>query len=377
MRALFWVQHLLGTGHLRRAITLSEALAERGFEVTLASGGPPAPWLVPEAFDLVQLAPLRAGDESFSELLDEHDRPADEALWAARRERLLDLLHQVQPEVLITEMFPFGRRVFRAELLPLLEAAGACRRKVWRLASLRDILVSKADPSRCAWMRDVALAHYDRVLVHTDPALVPFDLTFPYAAALGDRLVSTGYVAPPAPRDPESREGEGEVLVSSGGGRVGRALLETAVHARALSRRLDVPWRLLGGQGLEDLRAGVPPGLVFDEQRRDFTSLLANSLLSVSQAGYNTVVEALGLDKPMVLVPFETRSETEQRVRAERLARMGLATVIWESALTPKRLARAIDDALERPRKTRRCIHLDGAEASARLVLDLVRGPPS
>ena len=41
MRVLFWVQHLLGTGHLRRALTVSAAMAERGLAVTLASGGPP------------------------------------------------------------------------------------------------------------------------------------------------------------------------------------------------------------------------------------------------------------------------------------------------------------------------------------------------
>ena len=64
-------------------------------------------------------------------------------------------------------------------------------------ASVRDILVTKPAPERYAWMRDLALAHYDRVLVHTDPALVPFGLTFPYADALGRRLVSTGYVVEP------------------------------------------------------------------------------------------------------------------------------------------------------------------------------------
>src|SRR5918996_1069614 len=95
---------------------------------------------------------------------------------------------------------------------PLLEAAG--RDGVWRIASVRDVLVQKAAPERCLWMRDLTLAYYDRVFVHTDPVLVPFGLTFPFADDLGPRLVSTGYVAPPAMTSPCGGPGPGEILVS-------------------------------------------------------------------------------------------------------------------------------------------------------------------
>ena len=90
--------------------------------------------------------------------------------------------------------------------------------------------------------------------------------------------------------------------------------------------------------------------MALDRHRRDFDALFANSLLSVSQAGYNTVVEGLWLGKPMVLVPFETASETEQRIRAERLASLGLAEVVLEKGLTASSLARAIDAAIRRPK---------------------------
>ena len=41
MKVFFYVQHLLGIGHLKRAHTLARALRAAGFEVTLASGGLP------------------------------------------------------------------------------------------------------------------------------------------------------------------------------------------------------------------------------------------------------------------------------------------------------------------------------------------------
>ena len=280
-------------------------------------------------------------------------------------------------------MFPFGRRAFRRELLPLLDAAAAMRPRPWRLCSVRDVLVRKPAPESYAWMRDLALAHYDRVLVHTDPQLIPFDLTFPFAAALRERLVDTGYVVDAvAPAAEASRE-RAEVLVSAGGGSVGAALLEAAIAARPLTSLAKSPgvwWPAAISRPIASPRSrrACRAGMTLDRHRADFDGLLANSLLSVSQAGYNTVVEGLRLGKPMVLVPFETASETEQRIRAERLASLGLVEAVWERELTASSLARAIDSAYRRPANVGPAPrvatwNLDGAATTARLVAALAR----
>jgi predicted glycosyltransferase len=378
MPVLFWVQHLLGSGHLRRAATLARAMAARGLRVVIASGGTPAPWLVGGGVELVQLPPVRASDLTFASLLDEHDRPLDERLRALRRDRLLALFEELRPRVVVTEMFPFGRRAFRFELVPLLEAAARARPRPWRLCSVRDVLVQKSDPGGYAWMLALAQAHFDRILVHTDPQLIPFGLTFPHAAALGDRLVETGYVLEPLAAT--TAEGRGEVLVSAGGGRVGAGLLEVALEARPLSSLRARPWRLIAGGNLagdafQALRARIPQGVILERQRDDFPALLANSLLSISQAGYNTVLEGLRFQKPMVLVPFETATETEQRTRAERLVKLGLAEVVWESGLTPRTLAGAIDRAWRARRGQGPAFALDGAARSADLVAALAVTP--
>jgi predicted glycosyltransferase len=373
MRVLFWVQHLLGTGHLSRALTIARALAGRGLEVTVASGGPPLAWLPADAIDLVQLPAIRSRDVAFSALVDDAGRPLDGPFWQARRQTLLALFDLLRPAVLITEMFPFGRRAFSEELLPLLErAAGA---GTWRLASVRDVLVEKPEASRYAWMRDTAIRHYDRVLVHTDPSVIPFSLTFPFTAALGERLISTGYLAPdPAPADPAA--GAGEILVSAGGSGVGTALLEAAIEARALVRSTRASWRLIGASQTGP-RAPLPPGIILDRPRPDFRSLLANSLLSISQAGYNTVVEALACRKRMILVPFESASETEQRTRAGRLAELGLAEVIWETQLSASRLALMVDATLMSTRTRLPAVDLAGAQRTAGLVAALAASRPT
>ena len=42
-KVLFYVQHLLGIGHLKRATTLARAMTDAGLQVTVVSGGEHVP----------------------------------------------------------------------------------------------------------------------------------------------------------------------------------------------------------------------------------------------------------------------------------------------------------------------------------------------
>jgi len=82
---------------------------------------------------------------------------------------------------------------------------------------------------------------------------------------------------------------------------------------------------------------------VVERARNDFTLRLRNCVLSVSQAGYNTVVETLQAGARAVLVPYAGGGESEQTSRARLLAGRGLVQVVEENALAPQALAAAID----------------------------------
>ena len=69
-RCLFWVQSLLGSGHLRRAQLLADTFAAHGARVTLANGGPPGPWPAASGVTPLQLPPVVARDMEFSGLVD-------------------------------------------------------------------------------------------------------------------------------------------------------------------------------------------------------------------------------------------------------------------------------------------------------------------
>ena len=374
---LFHVQHLLGIGHVRRAALIVGALRAAGLPVTVALGGSPTDAGAFGDAALVALDPLRAADAAFSGLVDAAGRPPDEALWARRRDRLLAVLAAERPAVVMTETFPFGRNALAAEYRALLTAARAQDPAPAIVASVRDILVGKTDPAKRTRMVARAMRWYDRVLVHGDPALVTLTRTLPEAAALADRLAYTGYVAAPAAAapTPPGDDGRDEVVVAAGGGAVGAPLMRAALAARPLSRAADARWRLLLGPDMARgeaaaLVAAAPPDVVVEPARADYPGLLARARLSVSQAGYNTLMDVLAAGCRAVVVPFAgpTGAETEQPLRARLIAERRPLPVVAEAALDPPTLARAIDAALSGPPPGAGAVHRDGAAETARHV---------
>ena len=380
---LFYVQHLLGIGHLRRALHLVEAMTLDGLAVTLVSGGLPLPELAhAKAERVVQLAPIRARDSSFKELIDADSQPIDDALRAKRRHVLLETFAMAQPDAVIIEAYPFGRRAFRYELEPLIDAARARRPRALVLCSVRDIVIVPEDRQRQSDAVARVRAGFDAVLVHGDPKLIRLEASFPAADQIADWLVYTGYVgAPDQPGDAKDGEGADEVLVSAGGGAMGAPLLTAALAARRLGCLADLGWRLLAGPNLPAAQfaafsADLPERVVLERYRSDFPQMLRRCRVSVSQAGYNTVLDILAARAAAVVVPFADMRETEQTLRAERLAACGVVEMVASSVLSPERLAQAIERASLRP-PTALAVDTAGAGRTAQLVAGLIGAGPA
>jgi len=375
-KAFLWVQHLLGVGHLARTATLARRLVEEGIETVVASGGEPAPTVELGGAALVQLPSARAVDVYFKVLHDADDKPIDDVWRERRREATLKAFRDAKPDVLMTELFPFGRRQFRFEMEPLLAEALAAGVPV--IASVRDILVEPAKPERLVEMLERVRRWYDMVLVHGDPSLAPFEKTFPHFGEIADKVRYTGYVVDER-EGPASDDGKDEVIVSAGGGAVAEPLLRAALASRPMTKAADARWRLLVGYNLsdavfEDIRASAPAGVTVERARKDFPTLLKRCRLSISQGGYNTVMETLAAGARAVIAPYAGGLETEQTLRAEALAKRGAIQVVPESDLAPETLAPAIDRALESPPSSAAGIRIDGAAETARIVARAIRG---
>ena len=374
MKVMFYVQHLLGIGHLVRASRIASALLEAGHEVFMVSGGLPVAGFPPAGVALEQLSPLRSADSSFSTLADEHGMPVDEAMRGKRRQQLMAAYDRISPDCLIIEAFPFARRQMRFELLPLLEHVHRRQapRRAMVVSSVRDIVQPKSRE------RDKATAelvgkYFDLVLVHGDERFAGFSDTFSEAGAIADRLAYTGIVAPAAPAADDGCSRQFDAVVSAGGGAVGAALLDAAVGARPLTRLADGRWLVVTGPNLPDdafarLRAAQSPGLTLTRFEPGLAGLIGSARLSVSQAGYNTVADMLSGSAAGVLVPFEGAGEREQLVRAQRLAALGRVSVVRECELDAPGLAAAIETALDLAHPDDLPVDLNGARNSALLV---------
>ena len=377
---LFYCQHSLGIGHLTRSFALAAALAQH-FRVVFLNGGRLPPGVpVPEGIERIDLPPLGMDD---GHTVVSRDGALDVAAARSQRRALIDAaVHRVRPAVLLVELFPFGRKKFAGEILPMIRAA---RRQVGGPAlvacSLRDILVdARPDQAhhdeRARWMTD---RWFDAVLVHSDAGFARLQDSFRPKRALRTPVFHTGYVVPsrePGERDEVVRRGE-HLLVSAGGGIVGEDLFRTALASRERLAE-PLPLRIVAGpflpepawRALQAQCAGVA-GITLLRHVGDMVGEMRTARASLSQCGYNTALDLVVAGVPALVAPYETATENEQRSRAEKLAALGALQCLPPGALAPTSLARAIEALLRfTPRPA--ALALDGAQRSAAILASLL-----
>lgn len=369
-RVTLLVTHLMGSGHLVRTLTLARALAAQGAEAFVISGGRPLAHVDAGGVAVAQLPPLASNGLDYRTLLDGEGRPASEAWLAARRARVEALVREAAPDALVTELYPLGRRNLEAEF----RAAAAARPEgALLIGSVRDVMEPPSKPKRVA--EGLArLAPYDAILVHGDPAVIPLEASWPgdgsFPDALAARVRYAGYACDPAPA-PAPGPGEGEVLVATGGGVIGRRLLEAAARASALSSR---SWRLrVGGADAEPAAAALRalgPAVV-EPAAADFRERLARAAVAVTLCGYNTAVEVALSGTPALLVPMEEGGEREQLIRADAFARLPEIGTARIGDLTPGGLAARVEALAALPRRAP-ALAADGGAEAARIVLEMI-----
>lgn len=352
MRVLILVTHLLGTGHLSRAATLARAFSGAGHSVALVSGGTAVGNLDYSGVTLHQLPPVKSNGVNFTHLLDERGAPVDAAYLQNRQQAACDLLRDFVPDVVITELFPFGRRVLRDEFQAVLETARCLRSAPLVLCSIRDILAPPSTPQKAHKTEALIERWYDGVLVHSDPDKTPLKVSWPVTPALQAKLLYTGFVAPARPLPHPENTGKNEVLVTAGGGGVGGDLFGAAVLAATQDRR---KWRLLVGGStataeiarLKQLAGDTP--ITIEPTRPDFRAMLPHARAAVAMCGYNTAMDLLQTGTPAVFVPFDAGGEVEQSLRAQSLAQSPQFTVLPAAKLTATALLAALEQVKRVP----------------------------
>ena len=379
-KIMFYCQPVLGMGHLVRSLEIVRGLAE--FDVWFINGGAAIVQSdLPSHATLVNLPPMQSDPEFKSiESIDPTTDP--ERIKAQRKSLLLEAFAQIQPDILLIELFPFGRLKFDFELIPLLEAARNAVPQVRIVCSLRDILVAKRDQQAFdKFVIETVNRYFDLILIHADPSFQALEETFPRASELRCPVEYTGYVVQPAEAATSHSATEKTIVVSIGGGRVGVELLECAAEASRLIQS-ELPHRMLIFTGpylpesdflrLKSRYAG-DDRIRIERYTSRFVELLRSAALSVSMAGYNTCLNIIVSGVPAIVYPFTGNNNREQTIRANKLKALGIVEIVEGDNLTPGHLAAMMKEALSQPNTPRRELKLDlrGVEKTAQLLSDL------
>lgn len=387
-KVMFYCQHTLGMGHFIRSMEIVRGLKD--FEVCFLNGGEIVPeFEYPPWVEVVNLPPIKS-DPDFKGIQSVGGQSLDE-LREQRTRHLLSEFERFKPDLVIIELFPFGRKKFASELVPLLARIRLSGGPAKVVCSLRDILVSKSYQARHEeWVCTVMNRYFDMLLVHADPRFQRLEETFSRVNDIKTEIRYTGYVAQspqphPGVLDDDGFHASGTdellILVSIGGGRVGYELLACTAEASAIiggspPHRLMIftgPYlpeeQFLQLQGMTEHR----PNITLQRFTTRFLSYMQRADLSISMAGYNTCMNILTTGVRSLVLPFTGGHDEEQTIRAQKLQQHGVVTIIQPYELHPDRLAKIMAEALSaKPTPGRTTFDTHGSEKTATFLQELV-----
>ena len=390
-KLMFYCQHILGIGHLVRSMEIVRGLVT-DFQICFVNGGKAiAGFEVPAGVEVVNLPAIET-DAEFENLSVVDDSRSLEEVQEVRKNQLLDIFNSFQPDVLMIELFPFGRRRFSFELVPLLDRVKAQGRKTKVVCSLRDIVVTKQDRERheekiCKLMNQ----YFDLLLIHGDRQFQPLEESFSRISDLNCPVHYTGYVVQSTPKNPLLNDADKAVLnsdqplilASIGGGRFGHELLDSLVEAAPILECL-IPHQIqiFTGPFFPDEKFDLMEGLVTSKSNINIQRYTPNLLtymekadLSISMGGYNTTMNILTTGVRAMMLPFVGNGDLEQTIRSQKLEDLGILNVIHPEDLAPRNFAKKVVDCLiKTPNPVK--LDLDGVEKTAGFLKGLLTAQP-
>ncbi|NDJ20334.1 glycosyl transferase [Nostoc sp. B(2019)] len=363
-RLMFYCQHILGMGHLVRSMEIVRGLT-KDFQICFINGGEIIKeFEFPAGVEIINLPAIKT-DSEFEELQVVDDIFSLTEAKEIRKNQLLKIFDQFQPDILMIELFPFGRRRFSFELIPLLERAKSNRSSTKVVSSLRDIVVTKQHKQAKHEEKVCNLInqYFDLLLVHGDPEFVPLEETFSRVSDLKCAVHYTGYVVQEPPMHPVLTDEEKElinsdkplILVSVGGGRFGHELLDCVVKtAPWLEKKLPHNIQVFTGPFMPEDKFNQLQVMAKDSKNIRIgrytpylLSYMKKAQLSISMSGYNTTMNVLTTGVRAMILPFTGNQDREQTIRAEKLSNLGVVRLLKPNDLQPDYLALKIINYLE------------------------------
>ncbi len=376
MKILWYVQNVIGIGHVIRSLKICREFIDA--QITFLIGG--------QHFDLpkypninIVYLPGIMMNETFTDIFPCDTTKTMDVTWNNRRSVLRNLLCSSSYDLIVTEIFPFGRSSVRWEVLDLLKYNRLKPKPAKVVCSLRDVLfLEHADKDYPKYMKSYANDLYDLILVHADKQFDQFKEQVSFAHELVVPVVYTGYVV--NKMIDHSKTDIPSVCVNIGSGSVCVDLIFKSILA-SISLYPEFQHELhvyLGPYLSTEYRQQIVElsknfnHIRINEFDPDFCSILKQFHLSISLAGYNTTLELLAAGIPGIVYPFY--SNHEQVERLSKLNTHNQLTVIAENELTVENLTKLMRERLSSNQEYTSRIDLSGIETTIHQLRNLIGG---
>ncbi len=382
-RLVLYSHDTMGLGHTRRNLLIAQALSEsRTQPATLMvfGAGEAQAWELPAGVESLTLPAVRKGSDG---RYSSRRMPVSlDAVIRIRSRAIAGSIEAFDPDLVIVDKVPGG---LAGELLPTLRQLRR-RGRARLVLGLREVL---DDPAvvRAEWAREdsyrIARELYDAIWVYGDRRVADDPVALGFGPELQERIHYTGYLDPLA----RSRHPRGEhpavadivgpiALCLVGGGQDGGPLAHAFARAPFPTGVTGV---LVAGpqmpeadyQTLATLAAGRAD-LRLLRFAPDADALIERADRVVAMGGYNTIIEILAHERAALVVP-RTVPRTEQLIRAQRLAALGLVDVALPEEAGPDRIGRWLAGANPPTVGARQCLDFGGLNRISLLARALTR----
>ncbi len=298
---------------------------------------------------------------------------SSEECLSERSRILVDEYRKIQPDIVLTEYFPFSPGRFGSTLDALLDEIRNSSPRPLLFASIRSFpqLTNVYPQVSPYWVRKLLREDYNGVIHHADPLIFPISSLGPYfvSALSGIPVYQTGFVRKPVATH-FTDQCRGILLTVGGGNAQSAGLMQKWMAAvRYLSPELYPVYAVCGPlmpqESRMSLRASKPAEVILHDSVSNLDELMEKCCAVVCMGGYNTLVEALSLRKPVLSFPSGTHED--QHFQIDRFSDYGLlrkGDVNW----SPQQIAAAIESVLAF--SPLRQITTEGAEQTAKFIYE-------
>ncbi len=357
MKLMVYSHDAFGLGNIKRMLAICKGILDTlpNVSILLVSGSPMLQsFRIPKGLDYIKLPCLNRGENG--ELVSKYLGTNLEDTIRLRADLILTAARNFKPDLLLVDKKPYGLRGELSKTVTYLKNK-LPRTKLVLL--LRDILDSP-DKTIKEWQDHnyykITETLYDRVLIVGMSDIFNLCQEYQFPEAVACKVNFCGYI----PKEYSSNlrkkirqelgiEADNKlVLVTPGGGEDGYKIIsnylagidrrrQEIIEKKIHSLVIFGPEMPLQQRELLIQLAATLPNIKIQEFTDDLMGYLDAADKVVCMGGYNTLSEALQLNKQVVVVP-RTKPGQEQLIRAERLANLGLLTMIHPDRLTPENI---------------------------------------